>query len=62
MTRSRLMLRDVKTPTRGPRCDELLVPIAYGYPSLELIDAARRQEIVLGGCTIQGDGTENAIE
>lgn len=26
-----------------------MVPIIYGYPSPQLIDAARRDEIVLGG-------------
>lgn len=31
------------------------VPIAYGYPSSELFEAAERGEVVLGGCVIEVD-------
>lgn len=39
-----------------PRCGSVatLLPIAYGYPSPEMFEAARRGEIVLGGCVIRG--------
>lgn len=29
------------------------VPIIYGYPSPELIEASREDKIVLGGCTVK---------
>lgn len=32
-----------------------MVPIAYGYPIPEMIEAAKRDEIVLGGCFIKKD-------
>ncbi len=32
------------------RCGSLLVPVAYGYPGTDLLDAAERGEVVLGGC------------
>ena len=35
-----------------PICGAPAVEIAYGYPSLELFDAADRGEVVLGGCVI----------
>lgn len=45
-------------PTR-PRCPhcaaQKVVPIAYGLPSTELEDRARRGEINLGGCLVSGD-------
>lgn len=31
----------------------LMVPIIYGYPSPELIEAAQRDEIVLGGPNVK---------
>jgi hypothetical protein len=38
---------------RCPECGEdTLRPIAYGLPSLELMEAAGRGEVVLGGCVI----------
>ena len=41
-------------PTCG-RCGDGMVPIAYGYPGIELIEAEQRGEVVLGGCTFDGD-------
>jgi predicted RNA-binding Zn-ribbon protein involved in translation (DUF1610 family) len=40
-----------------PRCGETVkpVPIAYGYPSAEMFEAAERGEIQLGGCVIGED-------
>lgn len=35
------------------RCGRALIPIAYGYPSIEMLDAAERGgEILLGGCIV----------
>jgi hypothetical protein len=36
-----------------PTCGEALVPIAYGYPSQELFEAAERKAVVLGGCIVE---------
>jgi hypothetical protein len=35
-----------------PRCEGDLLPIAYGYPGPEMMAAAERGEIVLGGCIV----------
>lgn len=34
------------------RCGGSAVPIAYGYPGPEMMEAAERGEIVLGGCMV----------
>lgn len=34
------------------RCGRKLVPIAYGYPSVEMREARDRGELVLGGCLV----------
>lgn len=34
-----------------PTCGQLGVRIVYGYPSRTLFAAARRGQVVLGGCT-----------
>jgi len=36
------------------------VDIAYGYPGPEMLDAAGRGEIVLGGCCIMDDDPDRA--
>ncbi len=39
-----------------PKCDsEKVVPIVYGFPTDETMEAARRGEVSLGGCIIMGD-------
>ena len=38
-----------------PVCGAASVPIAYGYPDLELFEAADRGEVALGGCVIGKD-------
>lgn len=40
---------------RCPRCGEPMLPILYGYPSAETMDAAQRDEIALGGCVVGDD-------
>lgn len=32
-----------------PHCNEPMVAIVYGFPSMEMIERAKRDEIVLGG-------------
>jgi hypothetical protein len=36
------------------------VPIVYGLPAPETMDAARRGEVVIGGCIVGGDEPELA--
>ena len=41
------------TPSdRCPRCDAEMTPIAYGYPGVEMFEAAERGQILLGGCVV----------
>ncbi len=46
-----------EAPPACPKCgsSENVVPIVYGYPSAELMAAAERGEVKLGGCVITGD-------
>ena len=37
---------------RCPQCGCSLTPIAYGYPGVEMFEAAERGEILLGGCVV----------
>ncbi len=40
-------------PRRCPRCDsDEVVPILYGMPSPEMVEASRRGEMALGGCVV----------
>ena len=39
-------------PPRCPRCGRPGVPIVYGLPGPELMEAAERGEVALGGCVI----------
>lgn len=34
---------------------EQVIPIAYGYPGMEMFEAAQRKEIILGGCIISDE-------
>jgi hypothetical protein len=44
------------------RCGGRLVPIAYGYPSYQMFEAAERGEIVLGGCMVfEGQPTQRCV-
>ena len=42
-----------------PRCPACgaddVVPVVYGFPSADMLDAAERGEIVLGGCVVDPD-------
>lgn len=47
----------VTSPMTCPSCGTQITPqpIAYGYPSTELADAAQRGEVFLGGCVVYRD-------
>lgn len=38
-----------------PNCNNKLVEIVYGLPSVELMEKALKKEVSLGGCIIIGD-------
>ena len=41
---------------RCPACGAAdVVPMVYGFPSPDMLDAAERREIVLGGCIVDSD-------
>jgi hypothetical protein len=46
-----------EAPPPCPECgsSEGVVPIIYGYPGEELVEAAERGEVKLGGCIVTGD-------
>ena len=45
--------RQGKSPEPCPRCGSLdVVPILYGYPGPEMMEAAEKGKIELGGCVI----------
>ena len=37
-------------PPSCSRCEAVLMPVVYGYPTAEVIAASRRGEIAIGGC------------
>lgn len=40
-------------PHACKNCGHQLVPVAYGFPVGDTIRAAKRGEVVLGGCTVE---------
>lgn len=38
-----------------PKCKSKLIEIIYGRPDSKLIEQAKRDEIILGGCIINGE-------
>src|SRR5688500_16953006 len=51
----KLMSRSVE-PSECPICESRgVVRIAYGLPSREMIESAKKGEIVLGGCVVSGN-------
>jgi len=38
-------------------CGELVLPVLYGMPDLEAIEASERGEVLLGGCIVEDVGT-----
>jgi hypothetical protein len=43
---------DHQKPATCLSCGGDMVPIAYGYPGVEMWEAEQRGEIVLGGCCL----------
>lgn len=43
------------SPSTCSECGGEMVPIAYGFPGGEMMEAAERGEIVLGGCVVWSD-------
>ncbi len=42
--------------SEAPRCcDVPMIRIVYGFPGGELVEAAKRGEVELGGCVVSGD-------
>ena len=42
-----------------PKCgNDSGIPIAYGLPGIELMDAAQRGEVALGGCIVMPDNPD----
>ena len=49
----------ITPPQACPTCGSTeAIPIAYGYPSTEMAEAAERGEISLGGCVIGPESPE----
>ncbi len=40
-------------PPICPRCGATMMSIVYGYPGPDLVEAAERGEVILGGCIIE---------
>lgn len=49
--------RAVTDPMTCPGCSSHMSPqpVVYGYPSIELVDAAERGDVFLGGCVVYRD-------
>lgn len=44
-----------RRPASCPRCGSTdTIPIAYGLPGPELMEAAERGEVAIGGCIVSG--------
>jgi len=43
------------TKVNCPRCGGPLLPVVYGLPGIDLAEAERRGELLLGGCTVFPD-------
>jgi hypothetical protein len=41
-----------------PACGSVAVPLIFGEPTEETGRAAKRGEVILGGCCIRGDGSD----
>jgi len=48
-------LKMKSSPGTCPTCGDRLIPMAYGYPTIELLEAADRGEVRLGGCCIMNN-------
>lgn len=49
-----------RKPVKCPHCGAKVLRIQYGYPGPEMMEAAERGEILLGGCCISPDSPDYA--
>lgn len=56
-TKRRVSARRIPT-AKCPKCGERAVPIQWGYPTPDMMAAAERGELALGGCCVKLDGTD----
>lgn len=49
-----------RKPVKCPHCGSKVLSIQYGYPGHEMMEAAERGEILLGGCCISPDSPDCA--
>lgn len=49
-----------RKPVKCPHCGSKVLNIQYGYPGHEMMEAAERGEILLGGCCISPDSPDCA--
>lgn len=47
-----------RKPAKCKHCGGKVAPVLYGEPSPEMMEAADRGEVVLGGCCISADGPD----
>ena len=47
-----------RKPVKCKHCGGRVAPVLYGEPSPEMMEAADRGEVVLGGCCISADGPD----
>lgn len=47
-----------RKPVKCPHCGSKVLRIQYGYPGHEMMEAAERGEILLGGCCISPDSPD----
>lgn len=46
----------MKRKPECPKCgSKSVIPIEYGYPTNELIEASKRNEALIGGCIVDDD-------
>lgn len=49
------MTASTHSPPTCPSCGRAAAPIVYGLPGPELVQAAERGEVIIGGCCITAD-------
>ncbi len=47
-----------RTDPNCPACGAGMIPVEYGLPGEELIEAAERGEVRIGGCTVEPDSPD----
>jgi len=51
---ARRSARKAKKPPACPACGAAAVPIVYGLPGPDILHAAERGEVAIGGCVVGG--------